>query len=130
MANHQVELSIPTDPAFVRIVRLTASGVAALIPFDVDRIDDLRITVDEICSTMIEVGRDVVRIVFTVDDTSITVDAASALGSPDDLDEQRFDFTRQIIDVLADSHEFSRSDHEATFRATLAVGMEEAAGAR
>ena len=129
-ATHEVELCIPADPAFVRIARLTASGVAALIPFDVERIDDLRITVDEICSTLVEVGRGTIRLAFVVDGSSITVHAKIPLDTAGEIDADRFGFTEQIIDVLADSHEFIRTDSDATFRATLEAGTQESAGAR
>jgi len=129
-AAHEVELCIPTDPAYVRIARLTASGVAAMIPFDVERIDDLRITVDEICSTLIELGQGMIHLMFVLDGSTITVNARTTVDGAGEIDTDRFSFTEQIIDVLADSHEFTRTDTDATFQATLEAGTQESAGAR
>ena len=130
-ATHEVELCIPADPAFVRIARLTASGVAALIPFDVERIDDLRITVDEICSTLVEVGRGTIRLAFVVDGSGhhrSRQDAARRGGRdrrrPVRLHRADHRRARRLLRVHSHRHA------TRTFRATLEAGTQESAGAR
>lgn len=46
-------LEVPADSAYLRVVRLTASAVGAVVGFDVARIEDLRIAVDELVGALI-----------------------------------------------------------------------------
>jgi len=46
-------LEVPADPAYLRVARLTASAVGAVGGFDVARIEDLRIAVDELVGALI-----------------------------------------------------------------------------
>ena len=119
MIDTTVELCVPRRAEFVRTARLTASGIAALVAFDIDRIDDLRITVNEMCSTLMELGRDEVRLSFTIIEGGITVIGTTTPAAQGELNEERFGFTEQIVDVLADEHEFRISDDEVRYVATL-----------
>ena len=49
-----VRLSVPAALEFVRIVRLTGSGVASRLGFDVEEIENLRVALDELASMTIE----------------------------------------------------------------------------
>ncbi len=42
----QLELVIPADHPHVRVARLTATGLGALLGLDVDALDELRLVVD------------------------------------------------------------------------------------
>ena len=45
-----VMLTVPAEPAYVRAVRLVAASLAADLGFDVERLEDVRVAVDELCS--------------------------------------------------------------------------------
>lgn len=47
-------LSIPAEYRQVRLARLLAAGVAAQLGLDVDRVENVRLTVDELCAVMLE----------------------------------------------------------------------------
>ncbi len=49
-----VDLVVPARSEHLRVLRLVASSVAASLDLDVDRLDDLRIAIDELCSMLIE----------------------------------------------------------------------------
>ena len=49
-----VSLVIPADQAYLGVVRLTASGVAALHGFDIARIDDIKTAACEACFYLID----------------------------------------------------------------------------
>jgi len=49
-----VEITVPASSEHLRILRLVSSSLAASIGLDVDRLDDLRIAVDELSSLLIE----------------------------------------------------------------------------
>jgi serine/threonine-protein kinase RsbW len=50
----RVELSVPATTQHLRLVRLTASGMATDLGFDLDQIEDLRLAVDEACAVLVE----------------------------------------------------------------------------
>ena len=49
-----VHLAVPALSEHLRILRLVSASLAAGVGFDIDRLDDLRIAVDELCSLLIE----------------------------------------------------------------------------
>ena len=49
-----VDLTVPATSEHLRVLRLVSASLAASIGLDVDRLDDLRIAVDELCSLLIE----------------------------------------------------------------------------
>ena len=49
-----VRLSVPATLENMRIVRLTVSGVASRFGYDVDEIENLRVAVDELASTIVD----------------------------------------------------------------------------
>src|SRR2546423_7856230 len=44
-----VRLVVPASPEYLRLVRLTAAGMASRLGFTFDEVEDLRIAVDELC---------------------------------------------------------------------------------
>ncbi len=49
-----VDLVVPARSEHLRVLRLVATSVAASLDLDVDRLDDLRIAIDDLCSMLIE----------------------------------------------------------------------------
>lgn len=49
-----VELHLPADPHLLRVARLTVSAVAAMLPFTLEDVEDLRIAVDELAALAID----------------------------------------------------------------------------
>jgi serine/threonine-protein kinase RsbW len=114
-APETVRLTIPAALEFVRIARLTASGVASRVGFDVDEIEDLRVAVDELSSILVEAaGANQLELSFTPASDGITIEGRvpvdqSATPEIDDL-------TRQILAAVVDDYGIESSDGEATFR--------------
>lgn len=52
----EVRLVAPASPEFVRLARVTASGLASRLGFSYDEIEDLRLAVDELCFAVIGPG--------------------------------------------------------------------------
>jgi len=50
--NKRIELTVPADPALMMVVRLTAAGVIARAGITVDRMDDLKLAVEEACNCL------------------------------------------------------------------------------
>ena len=110
-----VRLSVPGSLEYVRVVRLTAAAVAARLSFDVEEIEDLRVAVDELVSTVIEAGDGAeVNITFTSLDGAFVAEGDSQVAREPAID----DLTRQILSVVVDAFDVTATDGVARFRAT------------
>src|SRR4051812_1964071 len=110
-----VRLTIPAALEFVRIARLTASGVASRVGFDVDEIEDLRVAVDELSSILVDAaGDEQLELAFTPVEGGIEIEGRTRLDGTkapaiDDL-------TRQILAAVVDEYGVDTQDGEARFR--------------
>ncbi len=97
-----VSLSIPADPAFIRLARLVASGYAAQVGATVDEVDDLRTMVDELCSMVVAHANlgDAVALTLSFNGSLVGASVSGPtrrVWSPDELAEG-------IVKVLSDSY--------------------------
>ncbi len=117
-----VRLVVPAAAEYLRLVRLTAAGMASRLGFTFDEVEDLRIAVDELCFHLlgsddgdeIPIDEDrTMELVYSANADSITITGrtglSGALPEPSELSEQ-------ILDALVDEHEVSGSDGMVTFR--------------
>jgi serine/threonine-protein kinase RsbW len=106
-----IELSLPADARLVRLARLVASGVATAAGFDVEEVEDLRIAVDELCGALVEGGNgDPLQLRFELGHEEVHVAGSTGSSGIEQLDEQRIALSRQILDVVVDSHEVNADD--------------------
>jgi len=106
-----IELNLPADVRLVRLARLVASGVATAAGMDVEEVEDLRIAVDELCAALVEGGDgSALALRFDLRDREVDVDGSTGSAGIDRLDEQRIALSRQILEVVVDSHEVVAED--------------------
>lgn len=87
-----VELSIPSLPEFVGVVRLAASGVASRLGFTVDEIEDIKLSVSEACTNAIQhaygstpcTKNDIIAVTLTISDRTLSI-TVKDFGSGFDL---------------------------------------------
>ncbi len=101
-----LQLVLPPDPRLLRVLRLVASGVASLGEFDLAAVEEVRVAVDELGSTLIGVSSgEPIEITFELRGTSFFVEGRTPLGDGTDLEVDPL--TDRILDVVATSHEWS-----------------------
>ena len=116
-----VRLVVPAAPEYLRLVRLTAAGLASRLGFTFDEVEDLRIAVDELCFHLLgDVNGDepsaeprTMDLVYSAGADSITITGCTGMSgnvpAPSELSEQ-------ILDALVDEHAVSRTNGTITFR--------------
>jgi serine/threonine-protein kinase RsbW len=111
----EVRLVVPAAPEYLRLVRLTAAGLATRVGFTFDEVEDLRIAVDELCFLFVaqpDLRRDI-EVLYLAGPDSITIEGHSrlegSLPEPNDL-------SQQILDALVDEHALSDDSAGARFR--------------
>ena len=114
-----VELSVPALAQYVAVVRAATAGLAARLDLTLDRIEDLRIAVDEACTLLVhapdseaateqaaERATEQINCVFRLDDTALTVDVS---GPRAELPE-RTGYAWAVLSALVDSLESGYED--------------------
>ena len=104
-----VQLRVPASLEYVRIARLTGSGVASRLGFDIEEIENLRVALDELASMVIEfaAGGDLELTFFTTDnELRITGRAPVAEGVEVGVEE----LTAQILKAVIDDYELRSAD--------------------
>jgi serine/threonine-protein kinase RsbW len=116
-----VRLVVPAAPEYLRLVRLTAAGLASRLGFTFDEVEDLRIAVDELCFHLLGDGDEIgdsgeartMDLTYSAgsDFISITGRTGSSGNAPEPSE-----LSEQILDALVDEHEVSGDDGVITFR--------------
>ncbi len=108
-----VELRMAADPTQLSIVRAVAADIAMRQDFDLDSIEDLKLAVDETCSTLITLAADdaVLSCHFAVDPAgSVHVNARVSAKAAAGPDEGSFGW--RVLTALVDSVETSAEETE------------------
>ena len=115
-----VRLVVPAAPEYLRLVRLTAAGLASRLGFTFDEVEDLRIAVDELCFHLLGDGDDdpsadtrSMDLIYSAGPDSITITGRTGLTGPVPAPS---DLSEQILDALVDEHEVSGGDGVVMFR--------------
>jgi serine/threonine-protein kinase RsbW len=104
-------LTVPADVRYFRSVRLAVGGLATMVGFDIEAIDDLRIGVDEVCAALAEAGNGdhLTMEVLALPGELLRVEGTVPHGA-EQPDPDRFAFSRQILSVVADSFGYEVED--------------------
>jgi anti-sigma regulatory factor (Ser/Thr protein kinase) len=102
---------MPAGPEFVRLARVTATGLANRAGFTYDEIEDLRLAVDELCHAVIgPSGRlGLISVRYVTEDGALRVEGAGHFdpgGPPVALSE----LAHRILSALTDEHDLRDDD--------------------
>ena len=113
-----VRVRIPASPVYLRVVRLVAADLASRLRFTIDEIEDLKIAVDELAAYMTgSQGRDgSLEIVFSVDQDRIEIAGKGHFVPGARVRTELTDFSRTILETVADAATLEQSDGMPTFR--------------
>jgi serine/threonine-protein kinase RsbW len=109
-----VRLTVPAALEYVRIVRLTGSGFASRLGFDIEEIENLRVALDELASMAIEVasGGDL-EITFFTTDSELRITGKAPIADGVDVGVETL--TAQILKAVIDDYELGASDGHVRF---------------
>ena len=119
-----VELAVPAKRSMMLVLRLTAAGVVARAGLTVDRMDDVKLAVEEACSCLIgeSGGPEALRLRFAQDGDCLRVTVRGEGGEPVSLSEDEREVVRCILESLADGAQI-RMDGEAVSEIELRVAL-------
>jgi serine/threonine-protein kinase RsbW len=104
-----VRLQVPAALEYVRIVRLTGSGVASRLGFDIEEIENLRVALDELASMTIDVaGPGELEITFYTTDTELRIVGRAPVAEGVEVGVDPL--TAQILKAVIDDYELGTDD--------------------
>ena len=120
----EVRLAVPATPEFLRLARVTASGLASRLGFSYDEVEDLRLAIDELCFILIgsrgrtgsvELRYAMVPGALEVEGIGNFTDAAPNGTEADNSTQLRLAaFSQQILSALLDDYSVYRDDQGRT----------------
>jgi serine/threonine-protein kinase RsbW len=113
-AGHDVRLDLPAETRFLRLARLTASGLAGDLDFDLDEVEDLRVAVDEACAVLVEVAADGARLALTYQIRGQTVEVCGDVAA--DRAPELHPVAQSVLALLASEFAVDHADGRASFR--------------
>jgi hypothetical protein len=99
----EVRLAVPATPEFLRLARLTASGVASRLGFSFDEVEDLRLALDELCFALTgpEGRPGHVQLRYAVTDGALEVEGVGDFEGPNTALSE---LSESILAALVDDH--------------------------
>lgn len=101
---------MPATPEFLRLARVTATGLASRIGFTYDQVEDLRLAIDELCFALIgtkgKVGH--VGLQYVLTDDGLHVEGVGFFDEDVPSGPKLNEFSRQILRALVDDYDVSQ----------------------
>ncbi len=111
-----VILSIPRAPMFLRVARSLTSSVGALSGLDTEAVDDLRLAVDELCSVLLDEGRNgFIDLRFDVDEAGVRVRGRSMAGPRQQPEHASRALGRRVLAAVVEGYELGETEGHITF---------------
>ena len=102
-----VILVFPSDPQNIALVRATAAALAVRCNLTIDRVEDVRLAVDEAASQLITDGNDTITCTFAVDPLGLQIVITSDATDLAVPDPDGFGWTvmRALTDEVTSNHD-------------------------
>jgi serine/threonine-protein kinase RsbW len=114
----EVKLTLPSTPDFLRLARVTASGLASRMGFTVDEVEDLRLAIDELCFALTgsPPPNGTVELHYRLEGAAISVEGVGHFDTGASLPLTLTDLSERILNALVDEHELRADDGGPRFR--------------
>jgi hypothetical protein len=114
-----VVVRLPPQPGLSKVLRLAASGIAAMAGFTVDEIEDIKIAVSEVLLALIEHGRgETIEVQFSVEDQMFTVRGQTPIDDFN-VDHPDLILCRTVLAGVCAKHGIELVDHRAQIWAAV-----------
>lgn len=118
-----VLLDVPATPAYITVVRTAAAGLAARVDLTLDRIEDVRIAVDEACVMLVSPADESEAVTltceFTLEAESLAVEVSRASTTLPEASA----FVWSVLSALVDSLETGEDEGRTWVRLVVRRGQ-------
>lgn len=114
-----VDLILPLEPEMVRVIRLTVSGIASCLGFQLDEIEDIKVAVAEICNRIIvkfKENSQRCQIKFIIESSELKIEFSFEHSMPENfrLFDENDEFGLAIVSALMDNVQINSSCESST----------------
>ncbi|GAA2346946.1 anti-sigma regulatory factor [Saccharopolyspora halophila] len=102
-AANQVEVRVPADATQLAVMRAVVGDLAMRADYDVDTIADLRLAVDEACSSLVRLAAEEATLVCRFLSGSDQLSVAAEVRSTDAFGPRKDTFSWRVLSALADA---------------------------
>lgn len=105
MLKEPVELTLPAQQNMMLVLRLTTAGVIARAGLTVDRINDVKLAVEEACSCLLDAkpAPQRLKLAFTEDEKGLKISVCGGMGCDcSAVNEDELTVVKCILDSLVD----------------------------
>jgi len=117
----EVRLVVPATPEFLRLARVTATGLASRLGFSYDDVEDLRLAIDELCFALIgskgKAGTVTLR--YAMPEGALEIEGTGRFAGPKNgnVAPVLSELSQQILAALVDEYEvFMGDEGQPSFR--------------
>lgn len=100
--NDTICLSIPAEPVYISVVRLTASSLASNLGFDIEEVEDIRVCVSEACNNLMN-DRSQISLRFTVKESALEIDVDGFSKPYTEQDKLGYLIMSSLMDVVEET---------------------------
>ncbi len=109
--NRLIELTVPAHKDMMLVLRLTTAGVVARAGLGVDRINDVKMAVEEACALIIETAQaETLHLTFNIDSGAIAICVQGDACRCECSDNDEMQVVRCILESLVDDVQICRMD--------------------
>lgn len=98
-----VEVRVPAEADQLAVVRAVVGDLAMRADFDVDSIADIRLAVDEACSSLVRLAAKAATLVCRFHSDSAEITVVVEVGSDERSEPRKDTFSWRVLSALADS---------------------------
>lgn len=106
---HPVDLRVPADLAYLPVVRAVPESLAVMLDLDIDRVADLGLAIDQICTELIADAADDTRVEVRVDPGAEGLTTTIAAGTRGDRAPDPSGFGWRVLTTLTEDLEVHRA---------------------
>ena len=114
MPSKTVRLTVPAEPEFARIVRMTAANLAVCCDMPIDDVEDARMAAEEgfvyACATV----QDDCEISFSIDDGQVSMTFSLGLDMKEEDEDSSLDLVEALLGAICDESLVSDDETQLT----------------
>ncbi len=107
----RIEIELPVEKEFARLLRLMVSGIASRMNFDLDAVDDLKIAVEE--AYLMAMGRYVaspIKVAFTLQPDRLLIAFSGQGAAGGNSPKSTENFGNFILDAVVDEMQIDQAN--------------------
>ncbi|MDO4604379.1 MAG: hypothetical protein Q4B23_00195 [Helcococcus sp.] len=96
-----IKFTIPSNPRYLQMLRLSCASIANSMGFDIEAIEDIKVIVSELFTYLLS-DVDEIKVDFVLHDTKLNIVFYRHMVQKEGLNEAQFELKKQILMALSD----------------------------